>query len=149
MELKHAWLIWPNCALEGHPTQQTAHANSNSPAAANKTANSGSFPNPTFSPFVIAFPEYMSKYAANMCEDMLVSLGFHRHQVQMGIRLQQALQKPVTCADIAMVIKKTPQHCSKQVQLHPCIDCVWHLLFLRRFGSSNGIGYPAANFATF
>jgi hypothetical protein len=59
-----------------------------------------------------------------MCEDMLVSLGFHRHQVQMGIRLQQALQKPVTCAEIAMVIKKTPKHCSKQVQLQTCIECV-------------------------
>jgi hypothetical protein len=51
-----------------------------------------------------------------MCENMLVSLGFNRRQVKMGIQLQKALQQPVTCAAIAMVIQKTPRSCTKQVQ---------------------------------
>jgi len=50
-----------------------------------------------------------------MCEGMLVRLGFDPRQVAMGVRLQKALEQPVTCAAIATVIKKTPRNCTKQV----------------------------------
>jgi hypothetical protein len=48
--------------------------------------------------------------------NVLFGLGFNRRQIRMGVELQKALQKPVTCAAIATTIKKTPQHCSPNVR---------------------------------
>jgi hypothetical protein len=72
----------------------------------------------------------LKQTVGNMCDNMfkswtmedvatanvLAGLGFDRRQIRMGVQLQKALQKPVTCAAIAMVIKKTPQHCSPKVK---------------------------------